>query len=144
VIAGQVLNGFSGETGGGKIPPQGLFSLGGFRSIRGIGAEDELGNDIFIVRAELRQLLPWRLDWNFEEALIARRFQLKAFVDAGRVEDSSRELYDPSGFAVGVGGGVNLFYDFMGFFPTTFYLDLATRADRGGPEQVLFGVGQPF
>jgi hypothetical protein len=144
VIAGQVLNGFSGETGGGKIPPQGLFSLGGFRSIRGIGAEDELGNDIFIVRAELRQLLPWRLDWNFEEALIARRLQLKAFVDAGRVEDSSRELYDPSGFAVGVGGGVNLFYDFMGFFPTTFYLDLATRADRGGPVQVLFGVGQPF
>jgi len=32
----------------------------------------------------------------------------------------------------------------MGFFPTTFYLDLATRADRKGSVQALFGVGQPF
>jgi hypothetical protein len=144
VIAAQVLNGFSGSTGRGEIPQQGLFSLGGFRSIRGIGAEEDLGKDIFMVRAELRQLLPFRLDWNLQEVLIARRLQVKAFVDAGRVEDSSRRLYDPSGFAVGVGGGINLFYDFMGFFPTTFYLDLATRADRGGSVQALFGVGQPF
>jgi hypothetical protein len=76
--------------------------------------------------------------------LIARRLQLKAFVDTGRVDDSSRRLYDPSDFAVGVGGGINLFYDFMGFFPTTFYLDLATRADRSSSVQVLFVVGQPF
>jgi hemolysin activation/secretion protein len=139
-----VLNGYSAATAGRPIPNQGLFSLGGFRSIRGIGAEDDLANDIFVVRAELRHLLPFRLDWNFEELLIARRLQLKAFVDAGRVENSSRRLYDPAGFAVGVGGGVNLFYDFMGFFPTTFYLDVATRADQGGGAQVLFGVGQPF
>jgi Omp85 superfamily domain len=144
VVAGQVLNGYSAATAGRPIPNQGLFSLGGFRSIRGIGAEDDLANDIFVVRAELRHLLPFRLDWNFEELLIARRLQLKAFVDAGRVENSSRRLYDPAGFAVGVGGGVNLFYDFMGFFPTTFYLDVATRADQGGGAQVLFGVGQPF
>ena len=32
----------------------------------------------------------------------------------------------------------------MGFFPTTFYLDVATRADKAGNAQVLFGVGQPF
>ncbi|HUE38354.1 MAG TPA: BamA/TamA family outer membrane protein, partial [Candidatus Binatia bacterium] len=144
VLAGQVLNGYSAATGSGPIPNQGLFSLGGFRSIRGIGAEEQLGKDIFIVRAELRHMLPWRLDWNLEEMLIARRLQAKVFVDAGRVESSSRRLYDPSGFAVGVGGGLNLFYDFMGFFPTTFYLDVATRADEGGPLQVLFGVGQPF
>ena len=43
-----------------------------------------------------------------------------------------------------MGGGLNLFYDFMGFFPTTFYLDLATRADKSDSVQVLFGVGQPF
>lgn len=144
IVAGQVLNGTSAATGRGPIPNQGLFSLGGFRSIRGIGAEDELGKDIFIVRAELRHMLPFRLDWNFEELLIARRLQVKTFVDTGRVENSSRRLYDPSGFAVGVGGGLNLFYDFMGFFPTTFYLDVATRADQGGKVQVLFGVGQPF
>jgi len=144
VLAGQVMNGFSVTTGGDTIPNQGLFSLGGFRSIRGIGAEDQLGKDIFIVRAELRHLLPFRLDWNFQEVLIARRLQLKAFVDAGRVENSTRRLYDPSGFAVGVGGGFNLFYDFMGFFPTTFYLDFATRADKAGKLQVLFGAKQPF
>ncbi len=89
-------------------------------------------------------MLPWLLDWNFEDALIARRLQVKVFVDTGRVENSSRQLFDPSGFAVGVGGGVNLFYDFMGFYPTTFYLDVATRADKDGGAQVLFGVGQPF
>ena len=144
VLAGQVLNGWSAATGPGPIPNQGLFSLGGFRSIRGIGAEEELGKDIFIVRAELRHMLPWRLDWNLQEVLIARRLQAKVFVDAGRVESSPRRLYDPSGFAVGVGGGLNLFYDFMGFFPTTFYLDVATRADEPGTAQVLFGVGQPF
>ncbi|MBI2962567.1 MAG: hypothetical protein HYY35_02340 [Deltaproteobacteria bacterium] len=144
VLAAQVLNGYSAATGRGPIPNQGLFSLGGFRSIRGIGAEDDLAEDIFLVRAELRYLLPLRLDWNLDELLIARRLQLKTFVDAGRVEDSSRRLYDPSGFAVGVGGGVNLFYDFMGFFPTTVYLDVATRADERRPVQVLFGVGQPF
>ena len=144
VLAGQVLNGYSAASGREPIPNQGLFSLGGFRSIRGIGAEDQLGKDIFIVRAELRHMLPIRLDWNFQEVLVARRLQLKAFVDTGRVENSSRRLYDPSGFAVGVGGGINLFYDFMGFFPTTFYLDVATRADRAGKAQILFGVGQPF
>jgi hypothetical protein len=142
VLAGQVLNGYTAATGSGPIPNQGLFSLGGFRSIRGIGAEDELGKGIFLVRAELRHMLPWRLDWNLAEVLIARRLQAKVFVDAGRV--GSRRLYDPSSFAVGVGGGLNLFYDFMGFFPTTFYLDVATRADRSSSAQVLFGVGQPF
>jgi hypothetical protein len=142
VLAGQVLNGYTAATGSGPIPNQGLFSLGGFRSIRGIGAEDELGEGIFLVRAEIRHMLPWRLDWNLAEVLIARRLQAKAFVDAGRV--GSRRLYDPSTFAVGVGGGLNLFYDFMGFFPTTFYLDVATRADRGSNAQILFGVGQPF
>ena len=143
-LALQVLNGFSASTGGEPIPTQGLFSLGGFRSIRGIGAEEELGEDILILRGEVRHLLPMRLDWNLQELLIARRLQLKAFVDTGTVENSSRRLYDPSRFAVGVGAGVNLFYDVMGFFPTTFYLDLATRADRGDSVQVLFGVGQPF
>lgn len=144
VLAGQVLNGLSAATGRGPIPNQGLFSLGGFRSIRGIGAEEELGKDIFLVRAEIRHMLPYRLDWDLHELLIARRVQLKAFVDAGRVEGSTRKLYDPSGFAVGVGIGLNVFYDFMGFFPTTIYLDVATRADKRGGTQVLFGVGQPF
>jgi hypothetical protein len=144
VVAAEVLNGYSAATGKGPIPNQGLFSLGGFRSIRGIGAEDQLGEDIFLARAELRHMLPWRFDGDFQEVLIARRLQAKLFVDTGRVENSSRRLYDPSGFAVGVGGGLNLFYDFMGFFPTTFYLDVATRADKGGSVQVLFGVGQPF
>jgi hypothetical protein len=144
VVAAEVLNGYSAATGRGPIPNQGLFSLGGFRSIRGIGAEDQLAKDIFLVRAELRHMLPWRFDGDFQEVLIARRLQAKLFVDTGRVENSSRRLYDPSGFAVGVGGGLNLFYDFMGFFPTTFYLDIATRADKRGSAQVLFGVGQPF
>jgi hypothetical protein len=144
VVAGQLMNGYTAATGNGLIPNQGLFSLGGFRAIRGIGAEEQLGKGIFLGRAEVRYMLPWRLDWNFEELLIARRVQAKIFVDTGQVANNSRRLYDPADFAVGVGGGLNLFYDFMGFFPTTFYLDVATRADRGANAQVLFGVGQPF
>jgi hypothetical protein len=144
VLAGQVLNGFSTTTAGGVIPNQGLFSLGGFRSIRGIGAEEELGRDIFILRAEIRHLLPYRLDFDFEDLLIARRLQLKAFVDAGRIRDDTGGLYDPSHYAVGVGAGLNLFYEFFGFFPTSAYLDVATRADRPARAQFLFGVRQPF
>ena len=144
VLAAQVLNGFTAPTGGRPIPNQGLFSLGGFRSIRGIGAEEELGRDIFIVRAEIRHLLPFRFDLNLEDLLVARRLQVKAFVDAGRVRDNVRGLYAPAGYAVGVGGGVNLFYDFFGFFPTSAYLDVATRADRSDRVQVLFGMRQPF
>lgn len=144
VLAAQVLNGFSAATRGGAIPNQGLFSLGGFRSIRGIGAEEELGESIFIVRAEIRHLLQYRFDLDLEDLLVARRLQLKAFVDAGRVEDREGRLYDPAGYAVGVGAGVNLFYDFFGFFPTSVYLDVATRADRRASAQFLFGVRQPF
>ncbi len=144
VLAAQLLNGFTAPTGGRPIPNQGLFSLGGFRSIRGIGAEEELGRDIFIVRAEIRHLLPFRFDLNLEDLLVARRLQVKAFVDAGRVRDNVRGLYAPAGYAVGVGGGVNLFYDFFGFFPTSAYLDVATRADRSDRVQVLFGMRQPF
>lgn len=144
VLAAQALNGFSARTGEHAIPNQGLFSLGGFRSIRGIGAEEELGRSIFIVRAEIRHLLPLRFDLNLEDLLVARRLQVKTFVDAGRVRDGVRGLYAPGGYAVGVGAGVNLFYDFLGFFPTSAYLDLSTRVDRPARVQVLFGVRQPF
>ncbi|MGH7818409.1 MAG: hypothetical protein ACREQ9_01425 [Candidatus Binatia bacterium] len=144
VFAAQALNGFSVSTGHGPIPNQGLFSLGGFRSIRGIAAEEDLAENIFILRAELRRLLPVRLDLNFEELVIARRLQVKAFADAGRVENRRGRLYDPEGYAVGAGAGVNLFYDFLGFFPTSFYLDVATRVDRRSSVQILFGARQAF
>ncbi|MGH7857975.1 MAG: BamA/TamA family outer membrane protein, partial [Candidatus Binatia bacterium] len=144
VAAAQVLNGFSVSTGSGPVPNQGLFSLGGFRSIRGIEAEEGLAENIFIVRAELRRLLPVRLELNLEDILTARRLQVKGFVDAGRVENRRGRLYDPEGFAVGAGAGINLFYDFLGFFPTSFYLDVATRVDRRSSVQILFGARQAF
>jgi hemolysin activation/secretion protein len=121
-----------------------LFSLGGFRSIRGIGAEERLAENLFVVRAELRRLLAPRLNLNFEDFLIARRLQLRVYVDAGRVDDRRSRIYDPEGFAVGAGTGINLFYDLLGFFPSTFYLDVATRVDRDPGPEILFGARQPF
>jgi hypothetical protein len=38
------------------------------------------------------------------------------FVDSGRVEGSAGRIYDVSGFAVGVGAGLGVVYDFLGFF----------------------------
>ncbi|MEA2624242.1 MAG: hypothetical protein QOD06_287 [Candidatus Binatota bacterium] len=144
VIAAELVNGFSASTSGGVVPLQGLFSLGGFRSIRGIGAEERLAENILVGRGEVRWMTPLRLDLNFLDVLIARRLQLRAFADAGRVADPMADVYDVSAFAAGAGGGMDLFYDFLGFFPTSFYLDLATRVDRRDSLQVLFGARQPF
>ncbi len=140
----QLIGGFTLRTGDRPIPPQGLFGLGGFRAIRGIGANDDLDRHLAVVRAEIRHLLPVRLDLDLDEAVIARRLQVKAFVDAGRVARDADRVFDVSEFAVGAGVGVNLFYDFLGFFPTSFYLDVATRVDRRESVQVLFGARQPF
>jgi hypothetical protein len=89
-------------------------------------------------------MLPVQLDLDFEDLLVARKLQVRLFVDAGEVDDAVDRPYDVSRWAVGVGGGVNLFYDFFGFFPSSFYVDIAFRADRSASPQVLFGARQPF
>ena len=66
------------------------------------------------------------------------------YVDTGRVDDRRDRLYDPSGWAVGAGVGLGLFYDFLGFFPSSFYVDVAMRVDDYDSPQVLFGARQPF
>ncbi|MGH7803648.1 MAG: hypothetical protein ACREQJ_04825 [Candidatus Binatia bacterium] len=144
IAALQLIAGFTLRTGDRSIPPQGLYGIGGFRAIRGIGADDDLDRHLAVVRAEIRRLLPFRLDLDLDEIVIARRLQVKAFVDAGRVARDAGRVFDVSEFAVGAGAGVNLFYDFLGFFPTSFYLDVATRVDRRDSVQVLFGARQPF
>lgn len=144
VLALQGMTGFSVSTGRRGVPNQGRFSLGGFRSIRGIGAEEELGQNIALARVELRRMLGTRLDWNFEDLFVGRRLQLRVYLDAGRVDDRRDRLYRLSRWALGGGIGFGLFYDFLGFFPSTVSLDLATRLDRTDSVQVLFGARQPF
>jgi len=145
LLAGQVVNAFTEALGSSEVPNQGLYSLGGSRSIRGIGVEEELGGNIFLLRTELRQMLYPELDLNLLDLLVLRRFQLRPFVDTGRVDDSAGRIYDPSGFAVGVGLGFGLVYDFMGFFPSIAYMEVATRVDRDpGDVQFLFGTRQAF
>jgi hypothetical protein len=143
----EVLNGFSEPLGSGRVPNQGLYSLGGSRSIRGIGAEEELGRNIFLVRAEVRQSIYPEVDLNFLDLLVLRRTQAHLFVDTGRVDDSAGRIYDVGGFAVGVGAGLAAAYEFMGFFPSLAYLEVATRVGEGskvGDVQVLFGTRQAF
>jgi hypothetical protein len=80
--------------------------------------------------------------------LVIRRGQLRLFVDSGRVEDRRSSLYRLSDFAVGVGLGVAMFYDFMGFYPAVAYVAIAERVDRfegvDNQPQFLFGTRQAF
>jgi hypothetical protein len=147
IAAGEVLNGFSEPLGSSVVPNQGLFSLGGSRSIRGIGAEEELGRNIFLMRGELRQSVYPELDLNLLDLLVLRRAQVRVFADTGQVSNSAGAVYDPAGYAVGVGVGFGAVYDFMGFFPSLAYLEVATRVDRpskAGDVQLLFGTRQAF
>jgi len=145
ILAGEVTNGFSEPLGSSRVPNQGLYSLGGSRSIRDIGAEDELGRNIFTLRTELRQTLYPELDLNFLDLLVLRRTQVRLFVDSGHVDNAAGAVYDPSGYAVGTGIGFSLMYDFMGFFPSVAYFEIATRVDRNQSDvQFLFGTRQAF
>jgi outer membrane protein assembly factor BamA len=145
ILAGEITNGFSEPIGSSRVPLQGLFSLGGSRSIRGIGAEDELARNIFLVRTELRQMIYPELDLNLLDLLVLRRTQVRLFVDTGQVSNSAGAVYDPRGYAVGAGVGFAAVYDFMGFFPSLAYIEIATRADRRpGDVQFLFGTRQSF
>jgi hypothetical protein len=143
----QAINGFSEAIGDSVVPNQALFSLGGARSIRGIGFGDELGRNIFVVRGEMRQSIYPELDWNLLDVVTLRRTQFRAFVDSGNVSNSAGRIYDPTDWAVGIGAGFGLIYDAAGFFPAVAYLEIATRVDDGegqGEVQVLFGTKQPF
>ena len=71
----------------------------------------------------------------------------RRFVDSGRVENSAGRIYDISGFAVGVGLGAGVVYDFLGIFPSLAYFEVATRVDRSDKlddVQFLFGTRQAF
>lgn len=144
--AAQLFNGFS-KPYDRRVPNQGLYSLGGSRSIRGIGAEDDLARNIFVVRTELRQDLFSELDLNLLDFLVLRGLQGKVLVDAGSVSNSAGRIYDVGRWACGAGLGVTAMYDFLGFFSSSAYLDVATRVDepsKAGDIQVLFGSTQEF
>jgi hypothetical protein len=147
ISAVEVLNGFSEPFGSDHVPNQGLYSLGGSRSIRGIGAEKDLARNIFLLRSELRQSIYPEFDLNLLDLLILRRTQAHLFVDTGRVDDSAGRIYDVGGFAVGIGAGLAAAYDFMGFFPSLAYIEVATQVGKGSEArdvQVLFGTRQGF
>lgn len=143
----QLIDGFSEPFGSSVVPNQGLYSLGGSLSIRGIGAEEELGRNIFLLRAELRQDVYPELNLDMLDLLVLRRTQLRFFADSGRVSNSAGQVYDVGRFALGVGAGFAVVYDFMGFFPSLAYIEIATRVDhpsKAGDMQFLFGTRQAF
>ena len=145
--AAELLNGFSEPLGSSVVPNQGLYSLGGSRSIRGIGAEDELGRNLLVVRAELRHDIYPEVDLNLLNLLVVRRGQVRLFADSGDVGNSAGRVYDVGRFAVGVGVGLAAAYEFLGFFPSVAYLEVATRVDdtsKSGDVQFLFGTRQAF
>ncbi|MDX2171158.1 MAG: hypothetical protein SF182_29080 [Deltaproteobacteria bacterium] len=144
VLAGQLFNGFI-ESLGGRVPNQGLYSLGGERSIRGIGAEEQLARNLFVLRGELRQEIFPEVDLNLHDVLVLRRFNVHGLLDTGNVSNSAGRIYNPEHWAVGAGAGIGFLYDFFGFFPASAYLEVATRLDEDqGDVQVLFGSGQSF
>ncbi|MGD9765202.1 MAG: hypothetical protein AB7V27_15980 [Candidatus Binatia bacterium] len=144
IAAGEVFNGFSVPLHR-RVPNQGLYSLGGERSVRGIGAEDQLARNIMVVRTELRREIYPELKLNLFDVVVLRRLTVKALIDAGNVSNSAGRIYDVGQWAVGGGVGIGIIYDFFGFFIASAYLDVATRLDEDqGDIQVLFGSGQSF
>jgi len=145
VLAGEILNGFSEPYAGSLVPNQGLYGLGGERSIRGISAEQTLARNIFVLRTELRRELTSGLDLDLLDAVVLRDINVRLLLDTGQVSNSAGRIYDVGRWAVGAGVGVGLRYDVMGFFPASAYLDIATRLDEDqGDVQVLFGSSQSF
>ena len=144
IAAGEVFNGFSVPLWR-RVPNQGLYSLGGERSIRGIGAEDQLARNIMVLRTELRREIYPELRLNLFDVVVLRRITVKALLDTGQVSNSAGRIYDVGRWAVGAGVGTGVIYDFFGFFVASAYLDVATRLDEDqGDVQVLFGTGQTF
>ena len=144
IAAAEVFNGFS-EPFNSLVPNQGLYSLGGERTIRGIGAEDTLARNVFVLRTELRQEITPDLDLNFHDIAVLRRVSARLLFDTGQASNSAGHIYDLPSWAVGAGAGIGIVYDFFGFFSAAAYLDLATRLDEDqGDFQVLFGSSQSF
>ncbi len=141
----ELLAGFEQDFSTSGVPIQEQYALGGQRAIRGISINHELARNIGLARAELRQAVYPEFDLNFLDLLTYRRPQVRLFVDAGNVDDSAGRAVNPGNWAIGGGVGVNVLYDFMGFFPGSAYLELATRLDRDQQDvQVLFGTRQAF
>lgn len=143
----EVLNGFSKALGSSQVPNQGRYSLGGSRSIRGIGVEKELGRNILLLRTELRQAVYPEVDLSFLDVLVLRGGQVRGFVDTGQVDNRAGRVYDVGDFAVGAGVGFSALYEFLGFFPARAYIEVATRLDKSSQidnVQFLFGTRQAF
>lgn len=148
LLAAQVLNAFSTPIDGDRVPNQGRFSLGGDLAIRGIPVDERLGENVVLLRTELRQTVYPEVDLSLLDWLVVRRGQLRLFVDAGRVENRRSSLYRVSDFAVGAGVALAAVYDFMGFYPTVAYVAVARRLDNEAGAtndvQFLFGTRQTF
>lgn len=141
----ELLVGFEEATNGRGVPIQAQYSLGGRRALRGVSVNEKLARNIGLARFEIRQDVFPEVDWNLLDLLVYRRPQLQLFVDTGQVDDSAGRALDPEHFAIAAGTGINVLYDFLGFFPGRAYIELATRLDRDQTSfQVLFGTRQAF
>ncbi len=145
IAALEVLGGFEESFSSEGIPIQEQYALGGQRAIRGISINERLARNVGLARVEVRQAVYPEFDLNLLDFLSYRRPQVRLFLDAGNVDDSAGRAVNPRNWAIGGGVGVNVLYDFMGFFPGSAYLELATRLDRDQQDvQVLFGTRQAF
>ena len=141
----ELLVGFEEPTGARGVPIQAQYSLGGRRALRGVSVNERLARNIGLVRAEIRQDVFPEVDFNLLDLLVYRRPQLRLFVDTGQVDDSAGRALNPAHYAIAAGTGINVLYDFMGFFPGRAYIEVATRLDRDQTDfQVLFGTRQAF
>lgn len=141
----ELLVGFEEATNARGVPIQAQYSLGGRRALRGVSVNEKLARNIGLARFELRQDVFPEVDWNLLDLLVYRRPQLQLFVDTGQVDDSAGRALNPGHFAVAAGTGINVLYDFLGFFPGRAYIEVATRLDRDQTDfQVLFGTRQAF
>ncbi len=137
----------AGQLEGTDIPSQRLFDAGGEGTVRGVRASRFLGQALFVVRTELRQMLLEDLDVPLLWVAWLRKLQMVLFIDAGDVDRSVDRILTRGDWRWGTGIGGRAWLDIFGVTPTVLRFDVGWRIDDYfddiGP-QFYLGIGQNF
>ncbi|MBI3074267.1 MAG: BamA/TamA family outer membrane protein [Deltaproteobacteria bacterium] len=105
-------------------------SLGGRTAMRGYVDGELLGNHAILFSAELGWMLTNALAWNFVHTSWVRGIQLALFADAGAVSTDMSLFTSLSPWFTDVGGGIRIFFDYLGAQPGVLSIDVGLPLNR--------------
>lgn len=136
-----------GQIEGTDIPSQRLFDAGGEGTVRGVRASRFLGQALFVVRTEVRQMLVEDLDLPLLWVAWLRKLQVVLFLDAGDVDRSVDRILTRGDWRWGTGAGARAWLDLFGVTPAVLRFDVGWRIDDYNDDvgpQFYLGIGQNF